>query len=62
LAVEFAVLCTATLGPGFLMYFRPHMHRLGRWKRVEYSVFASVMFTYGSLFTLVFIKDLLPNT
>lgn len=62
LAVEFSLLCTATLGPGFAMYFRPHMNRVGRWKRVEFCVFTAVMFTYGSLFTIVFIKDVLPTT
>ncbi|CAG9533172.1 unnamed protein product [Cercopithifilaria johnstoni] len=62
LAAEFSILCTATLGPGFAVYFRPHMNRLGRWKRVEYSVFVAVMFTYGSLFAVIFLKDILPNT
>ncbi|VDN82130.1 unnamed protein product [Brugia pahangi] len=62
LAAEFSILCTATLGPGFAVYFRPHMNRLGRWKRVEYSVFAAVIFTYGSLFAVIFLKDILPNT
>uniref|UniRef100_A0AAF5Q1G7 Uncharacterized protein n=1 Tax=Wuchereria bancrofti TaxID=6293 RepID=A0AAF5Q1G7_WUCBA len=62
LAAEFSILCTATVGPGFAVYFRPHMNRLGRWKRVEYSVFAAVIFTYGSLFAVIFLKDILPNT
>ncbi|VDN01792.1 unnamed protein product [Thelazia callipaeda] len=62
LAAEFSVLCTATLGPGFAIYFRPHMSRLNRWKRVEYSVFAAVIFTYGSLFAVIFVKDMLPTT
>uniref|UniRef100_A0A915PPV2 Uncharacterized protein n=1 Tax=Setaria digitata TaxID=48799 RepID=A0A915PPV2_9BILA len=62
LAAEFSILCTATLGPGFAVYFRPHMNRLSRWKRVEYSVFAAVMFTYGSLFAVIFLKDMLPNS
>ncbi|OZC08759.1 hypothetical protein X798_04173 [Onchocerca flexuosa] len=62
LAAEFTILCTATLGPGFAVYFRPHMSRLGRWKRIEYSVFTAVMFTYGSLFAIIFLKDLLPDT
>ncbi|EFO19053.1 hypothetical protein LOAG_09442 [Loa loa] len=62
LAVEFSILCTATLGPGFAVYFRPHMNRLGWWKRVEYSVFAAVIFTYGSLFAVIFLKDILPKT
>ncbi|KAM3722302.1 ATP-dependent helicase/nuclease subunit [Dirofilaria immitis] len=61
LAAEFSILCTATLGPGFAVYFRPHMNRLGYWKRIEYSVFAAVMFTYGSLFAIIFLKDMLPN-
>lgn len=61
ISVECTLLCTATVGPGFYVYFRPHMTRLRKWERVQYSVFAAVMFTYGSLFAAILIKDIVPT-
>ncbi|VDK62034.1 unnamed protein product [Anisakis simplex] len=61
LAVENSILSTSNLGVGFYVYFRPHLYRLDSWNRVQYSVFAAVMFNFGSLLTAVFIKALFPS-
>ncbi|KAF7635070.1 hypothetical protein Mgra_00005512 [Meloidogyne graminicola] len=45
IAISNAILFNAHLGLGFYMFFRPHMHRLWRWRRVEYCVFSSGFFT-----------------
>uniref|UniRef100_A0A915AD73 Uncharacterized protein n=1 Tax=Parascaris univalens TaxID=6257 RepID=A0A915AD73_PARUN len=61
LAVENSILSTANLGVGFYVYFRPHLYRLDSWNRVQYSVFAAIMFNFGSLLAAVFIKALFPS-
>ncbi|ETN69087.1 hypothetical protein NECAME_15534 [Necator americanus] len=61
LAASNTVLFTANLGLGFYVYFRHHMHRLNPWDRVEFSVFSTTLFNFGSLLAAVLIKALLPN-
>ncbi|KAL3081928.1 hypothetical protein niasHS_011897 [Heterodera schachtii] len=60
LAISNAVLFNAHLGIGFYIFFRPHMFHLWRWRRVEFSVFASVMFNFGSLLCSIFVKGIFP--
>uniref|UniRef100_A0A914I3A0 RNA helicase n=1 Tax=Globodera rostochiensis TaxID=31243 RepID=A0A914I3A0_GLORO len=59
LAVSNAILFNAHLGLGFFLFFRPHMYHLWRWRRVEFSVFGSVMFNFGSLLCAIFVKGFL---
>ncbi|VDL72894.1 unnamed protein product [Nippostrongylus brasiliensis] len=61
LAVSNSILFTANIGLGFYVYFRHHLHRLRPWDRVEFSVFSTTMFNFGSLLAAVLIKALLPN-
>ncbi|KAL7080603.1 hypothetical protein ACQ4LE_000414 [Meloidogyne hapla] len=62
IAISNAILFNSHLGLGFYMFFRPHLHRLWRWRRVEYCVFSSVMFNFGSILLSIFIRDFLPKT
>ncbi|KAL6738283.1 hypothetical protein Aduo_011845 [Ancylostoma duodenale] len=61
LAASNTILFTANLGLGFYVYFRHHLHRLNPWDRVEFSVFSTTLFNFGSLLAAVLIKALLPN-
>ncbi|VDP45260.1 unnamed protein product [Heligmosomoides polygyrus] len=61
LAVSNTILFTANLGLGFYVYYRHHLHRLRPWDRVEFSVFSTTIFNFGSLLAAVLIKALLPN-
>ncbi|CAI4228482.1 unnamed protein product [Auanema sp. JU1783] len=61
LAVSNSILFNANLGIGFYVYFRNHLHRLNSWDRVEFSVFASTLFNFGSLLGAVLVKALLPH-
>ncbi|EYB86639.1 hypothetical protein Y032_0275g1041 [Ancylostoma ceylanicum] len=61
LAASNTILFTANLGLGFYVYFRHHLHRLKPWDRVEFSVFSTTLFNFGSLLAAVLIKALLPN-
>lgn len=60
LAVSSTILFNANLGIGFYVFFKDHMHKLNSWDRVEFSVFASTMFNFGSLLAAVLLKALLP--
>ncbi|CAJ0933079.1 unnamed protein product, partial [Mesorhabditis belari] len=61
LAVSNTILFNANIGIGFYIFFRQHMSKLSSWQRVEFSVFASTMFNFGSLLTAVLVKALLPT-
>nr|CAD2150057.1 unnamed protein product [Meloidogyne enterolobii] len=61
IAISNAILFNSHLGLGFYMFFRPHMHRLWRWRRVEYCVFSSVIFNFGSILLSIFLRDFLPK-
>uniref|UniRef100_A0A914YZL8 Uncharacterized protein n=1 Tax=Panagrolaimus superbus TaxID=310955 RepID=A0A914YZL8_9BILA len=61
LAVSNTVLFNSHVGIGLYVFFRPHLHRLNSWDRVEFSVFASVIFNFGSLLFAVLLKALLPK-
>uniref|UniRef100_A0A914C6X3 Uncharacterized protein n=1 Tax=Acrobeloides nanus TaxID=290746 RepID=A0A914C6X3_9BILA len=61
LAVSNAILFQSHLGIGFYVYYRQHLLRLKPWDRVEYSVFTSVMFNFGTLLFAVLLKGLLPR-
>ncbi|CAI2350905.1 unnamed protein product [Caenorhabditis sp. 36 PRJEB53466] len=60
LAVSNTILFNANVGLGFYVYFRRHLHRTNPWERVEFSVFASTLFNFGSLLAAVLIKALMP--
>ena len=61
LAVSNTVLFNSHVGIGLYVFFRPHLHRLNSWDRVEFSVYASVIFNFGSLLFAVLLKALLPK-
>ncbi|KAK5964499.1 hypothetical protein GCK32_019019 [Trichostrongylus colubriformis] len=61
LAVSNTILFTANIGLGFYVYYRHHLHRLRPWDRVEFSVFSTTIFNFGSLLAAVLIKALIPN-
>ncbi|CAJ0574592.1 unnamed protein product, partial [Mesorhabditis spiculigera] len=61
LAVSNTILFNANIGIGFYIFFRQHMSKLHSWERVEFAVFASTMFNFGSLLSAVLIKALLPS-
>ncbi|KAI1715832.1 hypothetical protein Ddc_10903 [Ditylenchus destructor] len=60
-AMSNAFLINSHLGIGFYLFFRPHLHHLNAYNRVEYSVFSSVMFNFGSLLFAVLLKPFLPE-
>ncbi|TMS39582.1 hypothetical protein L596_006082 [Steinernema carpocapsae] len=60
LAVSNAILFTSHLGAGFYLFFRPHLYAVPHWDRVQFSVFGSVMFNFGSLLLAVLVKPLIP--
>uniref|UniRef100_A0A7E4VTC1 DUF1736 domain-containing protein n=1 Tax=Panagrellus redivivus TaxID=6233 RepID=A0A7E4VTC1_PANRE len=62
LAVSNTVLFNSHVGIGLYVYFRPHLFGLNAWDRVEFSVFASVIFNFGSLLFAVLLKAVLPKT
>uniref|UniRef100_A0AC34QJM8 Uncharacterized protein n=1 Tax=Panagrolaimus sp. JU765 TaxID=591449 RepID=A0AC34QJM8_9BILA len=62
LAVSNTVLFNSHVGIGLYVFFRPHLYRLNNWDRVEFSVFASVIFNFGSLLFAVLLKALLPKS
>ncbi|CAD5221331.1 unnamed protein product [Bursaphelenchus okinawaensis] len=61
LAVSNTVLFNTHVGIGFYVFFRRHMIRLNMWDRIEFSVFSSVIFNFGSLMFSVLLKSLLPK-
>ncbi|VDM38413.1 unnamed protein product [Toxocara canis] len=61
LAVSNTLLLTSHLGIGFYVYHRPHLNHLPPWTRVEYSVFASLIFNFGSLLLTVLVRTLFPQ-
>ncbi|VDO54100.1 unnamed protein product [Haemonchus placei] len=61
LAVSNTILFTANIGLGFYVYYRHHLHRLRPWDRVEFSVFSTTIFNFGSLLSAVLIKALIPT-
>ncbi|CAD5227731.1 unnamed protein product [Bursaphelenchus xylophilus] len=61
LAVSNTVLFNTHVGIGFYVFFRKHMIRLNMWDRIEFSVFSSVIFNFGSLMFSVLLKSLLPK-
>uniref|UniRef100_A0A1I7Z567 Conserved plasma membrane protein n=1 Tax=Steinernema glaseri TaxID=37863 RepID=A0A1I7Z567_9BILA len=61
LAVSNAILFTSHLGAGFYVFFRPHLFKVPEWDRVQFSVFSSVMFNFGSLLLAVLVKPLIPT-
>ncbi|CAD6199014.1 unnamed protein product [Caenorhabditis auriculariae] len=60
LAVSNSILFNANVGLGFYVYFRRHLQRVDPWDRVEFSVFSSTVFNFGSLLAAVLVKALIP--
>ncbi|KAH7717428.1 Protein C09G9.1 b [Aphelenchoides avenae] len=61
LAVSNTILFNSHLGVALYVFFRPHMHRLNLWDRVQFSVFSSGMFNFGSLALAVLVKAFVPK-
>uniref|UniRef100_A0A915EJX0 Uncharacterized protein n=1 Tax=Ditylenchus dipsaci TaxID=166011 RepID=A0A915EJX0_9BILA len=61
MALSNVVLFNSHLGIGFFVFFRPHLYHLNAWNRVEYSVFASVVFNFGSILLTILLKSFLPK-
>jgi hypothetical protein len=55
------ILFNSHVGIGYYVFFRKHQIRLKMWDRIEFSVFASVLFNFGSLMFGVLFKALLPK-
>ncbi|KAH7717413.1 Protein C09G9.1 c [Aphelenchoides avenae] len=60
-AVSNTILFNSHLGVALYVFFRPHMHRLNLWDRVQFSVFSSGMFNFGSLVLAVLVNVLVPK-
>ncbi|KAK0399377.1 hypothetical protein QR680_003013 [Steinernema hermaphroditum] len=56
-----ALLFTSHLGAGFYVFFRPHLFKVPEWDRVQFSVFSSVMFNFGSVFLAALVTALLHD-
>ncbi|MFH4978026.1 hypothetical protein AB6A40_004735 [Gnathostoma spinigerum] len=61
LTVSNSLLFLSNLGAGLYVYSRPHLYRVAAYDRVEFSVFSSVMFNFGSILLAVLLKALLPE-
>uniref|UniRef100_A0AC35GPX4 Uncharacterized protein n=1 Tax=Panagrolaimus sp. PS1159 TaxID=55785 RepID=A0AC35GPX4_9BILA len=64
IAIENTLLFNSHVGAGLYVFFRPHLHKLNNWDRVEFiefSVLASVIFNFGSLLFVLLIKQHLPE-
>uniref|UniRef100_A0AC35U7B3 Uncharacterized protein n=1 Tax=Rhabditophanes sp. KR3021 TaxID=114890 RepID=A0AC35U7B3_9BILA len=57
-----SLLASSLIGSGIYIFFRPHLHRVSNWQRVEYSVFAASMHNFGSLLFSIFIKRFIPSS
>ena len=61
MAISNAILFNSHFGIGFFVFFRPHMYRLNVWDRVEFSVFTSVIYNFGSLLFAILLKNFIPK-
>uniref|UniRef100_A0A0K0EH38 GtrA domain-containing protein n=1 Tax=Strongyloides stercoralis TaxID=6248 RepID=A0A0K0EH38_STRER len=59
--VSKSLMATSLIGSGFFIFFRPHLYQTSKWNRVEYSVFSSVIYNFGTILFAVFLKPLIPK-
>lgn len=61
LAVSNGLLIVSTIGIGAYIYGRPHLSEF-RWvDRTEHTIFATVLFNFGSLLMTVLLKGFIPS-
>uniref|UniRef100_A0A0K0FG08 GtrA domain-containing protein n=1 Tax=Strongyloides venezuelensis TaxID=75913 RepID=A0A0K0FG08_STRVS len=56
-----SLMATSLIGSGFFVFFRPHLYQTSKWHRVEYSVFSSVIYNFGTILLAIFVKPFIPK-